>query len=176
MTVTYEDPAQIDELTFRLRFTSDRDAPVRFRIYDEGVLAVTIDSDDGSGEYVRTVMPGDSPFIEVIDREDQAAALAFPSFMTLAWLASDGAVSYRVDELVDSVWTQRAMLTAGPPSFTWLTRRLEDCTVHFFRVVPVDGAGNDGDALELSALMVRIPDVPDVAITYDPDTQTLTVA
>lgn len=175
MTVTYSPIERIDELTFRLVFSSDRPRPVTFRIYDEGVLAETIESETGTGEYIRTVYPGESPYLEVIDRADQIASLAFPSNMTLAWVASEGAQSYRIDELVSAVWTTRGTVTAGPPSFTWLTRRLEDVTTHSFRVIPLDVNSNEGDPLELTALMVRIPDAPDVSITYSSGTQTLTV-
>ena len=176
VSVTYLDPQRIDEMAYLIRFTSDQPTPVMFRVFDEGVLSQTIESEDGTGSFIKHVSPGETPFLEVIDREDQRPSLAFPSRMTLNWFAVEQAESYRIDRYVSGSWVVQTSIAAGPPSFTWQTPVLEDVTQHTFRIVPIDSAGNDGTELELTAYMVRVPDVPSVTLTYSSGTQKVTVS
>ena len=97
MTVTYADPVRVDELSYWISFSSDRPTPVTFRVYDEGVLAETIESETGSASFLKHVAPGETPFLEVLDRDDERPALAFPSRMLINWLSVDAAAAYRID-------------------------------------------------------------------------------
>ena len=168
MTVTYSQPIRIDALAFRLPFSSDETTPVPFRVYDQGRLVKSFSSPNGTGEYIATVGDGESPFIEVLDRDCEQPAIAFPGRLTVNWLAITGATSYRVEELVSAVWTARqTILDTGVGAYSWLSRWLEDVTAHQFRVIAIDAAANEGTALAFTATMVRHPDAPNVTYTYN---------
>ena len=64
----------------------------------------------------------------------------------------------------------RGTVAADRPTgnyFAWQSRFLEDSASHRFRVVPVGANGNDGTPREFLVLMVRVPDPPAVAYTYN---------
>jgi hypothetical protein len=180
VTVTYEPPARIDEITFRLAFRSDEPAsaaaPVTLRIYVGGVWVGRIRSPDGYGEFDLQVGPGEEPIVEVLDRDCQIPAVAFPGRLDVHWRGDAAADHYRVEQFVSSVWTlQDTLPESGKGAYTWRSAWLEDETSHQFRVIAVDG--NPGTAAEVSALMVRHPDAPRVAIAWNgPGTATFTVA
>jgi hypothetical protein len=167
MTVSTTPPERIDDQTFRLRWTSSEAAPVPFLVYVNGVLAASWSSVDQTGEITLTIAAGDAPFVEVLDKADMPE-IAFPGRVTLQWLAIAGAGSYRVDENIASVWTERKTITDdGFGVFAFLSRWLEEGQTHQFRVVPISTAGNEGTPLSFSIEMVRHPDPPSVAFTYN---------
>ncbi|QDU61230.1 hypothetical protein Pan216_20840 [Planctomycetes bacterium Pan216] len=176
MTVTAQ-ARQIDYFAFRLSFSSDETPPVPFRVVRNGDMIYSFTSTDGTGEITVTVEPGTVPFFEILDRAGQRPQPAFPGRLTLAWQAVTGATRYRVDEYVDSEWTERQTIAStGETSYTWVSRWLEDSASHQFRVVPLDNAGNEGSAQTFAALMVRHPDAPNVTYTYNGSaTPTLTI-
>ncbi|WP_166820523.1 hypothetical protein [Thalassoroseus pseudoceratinae] len=174
MTVTYEKPVRIDEATFRLNFSSDVDTPVTFRIFKDRRLVETQVSSSGSGEFFLSVGVGESPFVEVLDKNCDIPQIAFSGSIYLNWLAVSGAASYVVAEYVSSSWIDReTILDNGEGVFLYRTRWLEDVTTHQYRVTPVDSAGNEGTPLTFSIFMVRHPDVPNVSYTYDSGSVTI---
>jgi hypothetical protein len=178
MTVTYQEPSLIDEMAFRLTWSSNETQPVPFRVYREGVQIAAFNSADGLGEIVLTVAPGESPFVEVLDKTGSVPSIAFPGRLTIHWQAVSGASSYLVQEYISAAWTtQQTVLDNGEGSFTWLSRWLDDLSTNQFRVIPVDSAGNQGSALTFSCVMVRHPDAPEVEYEYNGSgTPTVTVA
>jgi len=168
MTVTYAKPVQVDEVVWRLGFTSDAATPVPFRVFVGGVLAQELSSPDGAGEVFLTIAVGDFPYVEVLDDDDLTPAIAFPGRFDVHWPAVAGAAQYRVEEYVASTWTLRDLVPDdGSAAYTWRSRWLEDDTAHYFRVIPVDSASNEGSVIAFSGLMVRHPDPPEVTYTYD---------
>jgi len=112
--------------------------------------------------------------VEVVESTETASG-TWPARLTLSWHRVADAEYYRIDEYVDAAWTERARRTdTDATDYTWTTRVLEDETDHNFRIVPVDAAGNDGTAEELTAYMVRVPDVPSVSGLFSAGTLTIT--
>jgi hypothetical protein len=65
----------------------------------------------------------------------------------------------------------------GAWSYRWLSAVLADVTWHWFRVVPVDAAGNEGDPVTFGPeFVVRRPDAPGFAATFVPATTKVTFA
>lgn len=168
MAITWNKPERIDDLAWRLSWSSDAATPVTFRVYREGHKIATIRSPDGKGELIVSIGVSEHPFFEVLDKDCALAGIAFPGRLTVHWQESTGADKYRVEELISGVWTLRAEIRDdGLGAFSWISRWLEDVTNHQFRVIPVDSTGNQGSALSFAALMVRHPDVPNVKYTVN---------
>lgn len=168
MTVTYQTPIRIDQFTQRLRFTSNAATPVSFRAYREGRLLAAWTSPDGAGVLDVVVPEGESPFLEVLDNADAIPAIAFPGRFTLVWdrTESSDRYSYAIEQYSDGAWTTLdTILDDGRLAYWWQTGWLADCTVHNFRIVPIDTAGNRGSEINYAVEMVRHPDVPNVTIT-----------
>jgi len=172
MTVTVNQPSPINATTWRITWSSDLTDP-EYRIYQDGLLAATT----GAEEWIATVPAGEALLLEILDDPDETPTTAYPGKITIGWWAVSGAASYRVDEYIEGAWTARAtLLETGLGYYRWDSRYLEDVTTHQFRVVPITAFGNDGAAAVFSVLMVRHPDVPSVAYTYDEDTAIITIS
>lgn len=163
MTVTIESQTRISSGSVSLVWSSDLGGTPTFYVYLDGVLAYTTTSISG----VFAVDEGTFIIIEVLDDADDVPAAVFPGRFSLGWQAIDDGAYYIVEEYVASVWTQRAkIIDRREPWFTWSSRWLEDVTTHQFRVTVTDQNGNDSSVTNLTALMVRNPDEPDVTYTY----------
>ena len=172
MTVTYSKPVQVDPFAWDISWTSDAALPVTFRVYSEGVLLTPdgIVSADGTGRWTLTVTPGEYPFFEVLDKACRHPSIAFSGRLQLQWYGT-GDLSYRVEKLISAVWTlQETVPDDGRGYYTWRSPQLTDVTTHSYRIVPVSIAGNQGTALSLVSLLVRHPDSPSVAVTYNGST------
>lgn len=177
MTITAQTVQQLDETAFLVRFTSNAPLPVPIRIYVDGALASSWDSPTPSGQWLAYVEPGSDPLIEILDRPLQRPKVAFPGNVVLAWDASPGAASYRVEEQVDAVWVLRATIAeTGFATYLYRTRWLADGLPYPFRVVATDGAGNDSAVSTRTVNQVRQPPVPRVTYTYSAGTGKITVA
>jgi hypothetical protein len=159
-------------MAWRLTWSSDLPNPT-FRVYRDGVLVETTTV----ATTVISVSLGQTPHIEVSDDVTDVLDDAYPDHLILTWGRSATAASFRVDEHVDDDWVRRGTLTAeaGRTYYEFRTAKLADDTEHTFRIVPVSSVGVDGDAVEHVVLMVRRPDPPLLAATYDDDTATITV-
>jgi hypothetical protein len=125
-------------------------------VYVDGVLVLST----SATECILSL--DDSSVVDVV-ASGAVPAEAYPRRITLAWPGAADVAEYRIEEYFGSTWTWRQTIANdGSPYFTWKTRVLEDETIHQFRIIPYDAAGNAGAAEELSTLMVRIPDVPSV--------------
>ena len=176
MTVTIDTETRVDANTLFYEWSSDLHDPT-FYVYVDAKMVNTTKAT--SQEF--HVEPDDFPAIEILDNPSTEPQYARSSRETLAWYAHSLAESYRIDELVSDVWTERATIfDAGEGFFVWVSRPLEDMTQHEFRVVPIGTDGNDGQTpARIFVPMIRLPDVPNVAYTYNgatPKTVTITEA
>ena len=154
--------------------SSDLTNPTFYWYMDGELRAITRE-----GRYVFPVAEGESAEIEVLDDANSAPQPVFPGRIDLEWapVTAGAAVDYyRVDEYVGAVWTERARVkhVAGAHYYTYRTRLLEDQTTHQFRIVPVGVNGNEGTAATMSFPVVRRPDPPELSMSYNPATRTVT--
>lgn len=141
-----------------------------------------------AGRYSIYIAPGDQARLEVLDSTDPAfdpianTPESYPARFLLSWSRSPDADvdRYKVRRLkglgpaVD-VATIRAV--ANRWTYEYRTDRLEDLATYAFSVIPVDKAGNEGDALEImDERIVRRPDAPrfDLEFNAGPTTVTIT--
>lgn len=155
----------------RLSWASDADDPI-YRVYRDGELVLTT----RATTYDAAIADGAAPVFDVVDQED-ADPSAFPPFAVVQWYQVADAAAYRVEQYVDSAWTMLVTVADdGRGYYQHRTATLADDTTHQFRVVPVSAAGNDGTPTTLSILMVRYPDPPDPAFSYDSGSTTVSIA
>jgi len=105
----------------------------------------------------------------------------YPARRTLWWVASTDldVGHYRVEQQREAEgWLEIGQVSAsGSWAYQLLTPRLDDKTTYSWRLIPVDQAGNDGAALSLgSEFVVRSPDAPNLAISYDAGTAKVTLS
>lgn len=173
MSVTTLTVTRVGDVGFRLDFASDQPEPT-FYVYRDGRAV----SEGTQPSYLAVVLPGESPVFEVLDDAEAAPQEGYPAYVTLSWYAGGADVDrYLVQQFVSGVWTTKATVRdSGRPYFTWRSGTLADVTSHQFRVIPVGDNGNQGTATSFTVLMVRYPDPPDVAFSYDEGTGEVTVA
>jgi hypothetical protein len=157
---------------WRLAWTGD-DADATYRVFRDGRLLATT----RLTELLVGATGGAPPVFEVLDDPEAEPAAGFPATATLAWYASAGAARYRVEQDVGGNWTEvDALPDDGSGYFRWTSDALADVTAYDFRVVPVGANGNDGTPLEYAVLMVRVPEPPAVAYSYDAGTGNVTIS
>lgn len=175
--ITYNPATYIDSQTLLISGESDVTPPVPFRIYVDGDLVASYDSEVAIFERIVSVQPGDSVNIEVLDEAGVLPSPAFPSRASLNWTAVPDGARYIIEEYVDSSWETVANLKAnGRTAFTWLSRRLESDQQHQFRITARDSVNNDATATTVSFFIVRIPDAPATTMEYNSIDGTVTIA
>jgi hypothetical protein len=166
---------QLEPGLWRLEWASDLASPT-FYLWMDGVFVLST----GAGSIEVAVSVPSSPVFSVFDDADAAPSNVYPAGVLIQWdQPTDLEVEYYlVEEYVAAAWTERTRVTADPArwQYEFQTRPLEDVTTHQFRVTPVGVNGNAGAARTYSVYMVRNPDPPDVALSYDDGTQKITVA
>lgn len=186
MTVTIDNDLSgpVGDRAFKLVWSSDQADPaddkLLFYVYQDGRQVARTQAT----EWMFHVEQGASSRIEIFDTDPEASGAggisdAWPGRMHLAWKNVEGATSYRVEEFVASVWTARRTIAddGNKPNFGFISRFLEDVTIHQFRVIPIAANGLEGTARTFSALMVRHPDQPVTTKTYNGSgTPTVTIA
>lgn len=168
MSVTYGVPRIADQTSVLQPISSNLTPPVTLYVWLDGAFAYSIESADGTAEITL-------PLDQQVDVEVTDVAGAIPPFgaaarFTLTWLSIEGATLYRVDRYVDGDWVEQSpspVPAQGQRCFRWQSERLADGEIHRFRIVPMDNAGNEGDALEFQGRMVRKPDLPRITATVD---------
>jgi hypothetical protein len=106
----------------------------------------------------------------------------YPSRRTLWWVRSLAidAANYRIDQREGGGdWITIALVPheAAKWDYSIVTDRLKDLTDYTWRIVAVDVAGNEADPMVIGPeRIVHMPDAPNFAVTFDPDTQTVEFA
>jgi hypothetical protein len=149
-------------LAWRLRWASD-DPDATFRVYRDGQLIAQTEQT----EAIVAVVPGTAPVFEVLDDPDEEPSDGFPPYVTLQWAQTAETAEYRVEELVSAVWTTLATIPdENAAYYRWTSEPLDDVSSHSYRIVPVGTNGNDGTPLTFAVLLVRVPDPPDMTMSY----------
>src|SRR3954453_10679367 len=99
MAVTFNPPQQVSRTSWRLSWSSDRDPPVNYRIYRDGVLIAT--TQNRTFDVTSPVDGLGAPLIEVIDDPDQSPGEVFPDHVELFWRGAAGAAKYEISLRVD---------------------------------------------------------------------------
>ena len=162
--------------------TSDLSGAVRFHWYVDGqyigetagpTRSIFLDSGDQARVVVvDTTDPAFDPYASPPDR--------YPPRRWVWWirsLASDTA-KYRVEQKKGAGdWVLIGEVHHDPNRWSYglLTGRLDDLADYQWRVIPIDRAGNQGTACAIDTeRVVRIPDAPDFAITFNSGPKTVT--
>jgi hypothetical protein len=156
---------------------------VYYHWYLDGVyVATSVESSHsfwlGTGEQIR---------IEVTDTLDPDydpianAPAGWPARKAITWARSldTDVAEYRVEQQKDSgSWTTVGIIPhdATKWSYSLLSGRLTDLSSYYWRVYPVDAAGNDGTAITpvKGKDLVRRPDAPNFTISFDDGTTKVT--
>lgn len=172
MTVTVDRLIDVsgDGSAWRCFWSSDGADPL-YRIYRNGrFVRATVEN-----SAVFTTRPGTWEVIEVVDDlQTPRRAAQLEAIITVA--AAAGAAGYRIEELVDSVWSP--LLTVdddGSSEYSVTTPPLLGVQTYQFRVVPYDAAGNDGSPTAVTFEIKRHPDPPEVDYAFDDVTKTVTL-
>jgi hypothetical protein len=167
--------------TTTITVTTDLAGVVWFHWYVDGIYQATTQAPSYT-----VLVPDDAQArIDVIDTTDPAfdprayTVDGWPARRTLWWVRSLSTVEYyAVQQQKDGGdWTTIGHVWSIENQWAyWLTTaRLDDLADYAWRVVPVDAAGNEGDPLELGPEhVVRTPDAPRFAVTFDPATSRVT--
>lgn len=181
MTITAYQQTRIDDVTTVI-VTSDLVGQIFYHWYLDGAYLGATDTPQRSF----SVPAGDQARVEVIDTLDDgfdplaSAPDGWPARRSIFWTASvDSDVNhYRVEQQkAGGDWELLAIVEHDSARWTYtvLTGRLDDRTLYAWRVIPVDAAGNQGTAQTISQeMIVRTPDAPDFAATFDPITTHVT--
>lgn len=119
------------------------------------------------------------PPIEVIAAgAGSAQSQLYPPYLVVQWFHLAFAAYYRVFEYVDSAWIQRGrtITDSGDGYYTYTTADLTDCAESKWRVIPYDAYGGAGDPVDITVMIVRVPDPPSVELTYDEATNEILVS
>lgn len=187
MSVTITSLTRIDARTVRVTWSSTLGGAATFYVWLDGRLI------DATRSLSRLfTLPADrSPVIEVFDSASDTPSVNTSAWggvegagrVRLAWYVAPGANtggSYRVEEYVGGSWvTRETVKDTDAGYYAWTSRVLADGETHQFRVRSIaagSSGANVGSPVSVSVLMVRVPDVPAVAMTYDEDTGDLTIA
>lgn len=182
MTVTAVTYARVGDMT-RVFATSDLTDPTYHWYLDGSWLGASL----APFRDVQ-IAPGDQARVDVLDTTDPAfdpianAPEGFPARRSLWWVRSaDLDVDhYLVEQDQDGGGYElvgRVPQAAEAWALGWLTARLEDLSTYTWRVTPYDAAGNAGTARTFGPeKVVRRPDAPDFALSFNDTTDRLTIS
>ena len=168
--VTIQSLKQVGINALLVEYSSDLPTPT-FYIYIDGILV----TQTNQTEYMLLVSSTDNIIIEILDTAAAVPTEVFPGRIRLGWFWSDNTDYYRIDEYIASVWTERVKIKDNTGYMDWQSRFLEDEQSHQFRLVPIGTNGNEGVAKEVTILMIRHPDTPDVSYAYSDSTNKVTI-
>jgi hypothetical protein len=181
MAITDTETVRIGSATL-VTVTSDLSGTIYYHWYLDGQY-VGISTD---GTWTFYLDEETQARVEVVDTNDAdfdveaGNPVPYPARRKLWWvrsLATDVA-KYRAELNQDGGgWETIGFVQHDERQWTYelLTGRLDDLLDYDFRIVPIDTAGNDGTALDLdSETIVRTPDAPDFAVSFDEGTTKVT--
>jgi hypothetical protein len=172
MTATITATRPISATGYRVEWQSDQPNP-QFWIYQDGILANQTTQTSGTF----SVEPGTHLVLEVFDNATEKPAHQLSGKMALFWYAVPDTEKYYIEELVDSTWIKRFTQFAGTQwTYHWKSRFLDDCQTHAFRIIPVGFNGVNGEPIQVAGYVIRYPDAPAPAVSYNATHHTLTLS
>ena len=172
MTVTINKPLQLGINAWRVSWTSDQVDPI-YRVYRGGVLIAVM----RQAWIDLTMIIGESERLEVLDDAARVPKRTTPAILELRWAPVTGVTSYRIEQLLNSVWTTVGVVseTGETLRHRFRTEALADVSDHDFRVIALNEQRESTPAAVVYS-MVRVPDPPEVSMTFDDVGKTVTVA
>ncbi len=170
--VTIQPPERIGNKTVLFRYSSDLGGTPTFYIYLDGIRI----AETKLTQYEIAIGINENSIVEILDDSDTQPQPVYPGRVRLGWFFVEDAQYYLIEEYVGAAWVPRRKVPDAGGYHAWMSRFLEDCQTHQFRITPVGIDGNEGTAKTFTILMVRHPDVPDVAYSYSNSTNKVTVA
>ena len=118
-----------------------------------------------SFEYDGVDYPDKAPPIEIIETGEVAENKTNPPVAVIQWRGLSGAIAYEVEQEIASVFVvQVSAMERGLGYYSWTSEALADVTLHKFKVLAIDAAGNEGVAIPFEMTIVRNPPPPAVDI------------
>jgi hypothetical protein len=125
------------------------------------------------------VLPGQTASFFVTDDANEVPGVGLPAYAIVTWDESgdDETARYEVEQYIGGAWLLTGtVMDVGEPWFRWVSGVLEDGAEVEIRVKAVDGHGVPGAVMEVSVLMVRVPDRLDVSAIWNDETGVATVS
>lgn len=171
MTVSVDEPVQVGTNTWELRWSSDVDDP-QYRVYRNSTLVMQTRRCSA----VFTMPVGEAHMIEILDDAVDVPKKYGRPYAHLGWAPTAYALHYIVEQYIDAAWVVIAVVQeTGKQRWHSFISALGDDATHQFRVTAVSKAGA-GTPAAVNYKLVRAPDPPNVAMTYDSGTDNVTVA
>lgn len=173
MAITSLSLTRVSTFSVRLSFASDLGTPT-FYVWKDGRFYASTTA----ATLIVPVPEGSYPVFDVFDDAADQPTWTLPDTLLLQWAGlGSSAASYRVEQYVGAAWVTRSIEPErGRAYYQWRSPRLADQTACQFRVVAVGPDGNETVSATYAATMVRQPDPPAVALSYDEGTGDVTVA
>lgn len=163
MAITSERKVRLGARAVRVFVETDSPSGVLYWYRNGGLAAV------GKLPFFDVVAgPGEAVSYWVTDDETAVPPVSYPARARFEWENVPGAVKYWVVQFIDGDFGAVAQVEAGRQGSTFfVTSLLQDDTLHYFAVLPVTAAGNEGSLRVMTVFMVRPPAVVTAEITYD---------
>lgn len=173
MAVTFATPRVTALGGWVALWTSDLDDPT-YRVYVNGVYQATTKANT----WTLAVQETESITIEVFDDEVTRPQIAVRAPVVMTWQSVAGTSKYRVEQLIDSVWTIVKEVKSDDPNLRYVSPPLADSvTEHELRVTSVGTNENESSPVAVSVINRRHPDPPeDTTFAYDPGDNTVTIS
>lgn len=163
------------EDVFELAWSSDQviSDSNPYRVYQDGVLVST----QTTNTITVNAPTGQIPVFEILDDVAAVPQPGFPAYVYLSWELDLDAVFYLIEKF-NGAWEEQATIAADlTRSFqSWQSPSQTDLSTTQWRVTGIDAAGNLGTPTTYSVLMVRHPDTPTVAMSFNSGPRTVTIA
>ena len=171
MAVTPNIPKQITLFSWGFSWSSDLEDPTYY-IYVNGKLYLTTENT----RFIYTQTSG-MLFVEVFDNATDRPSDVITGKVEIYFKGVPDTQYYRIDKCVAGEWVEQArVMDLDQGYFKWLSDFLDDVTEYVFQVVPVGVNGNAGSGLPFICLVVRVPNIPDLDVTYSDITHKLTIS
>lgn len=122
------------------------------------------------------VEPGEHILLEALDDAATEPAGAYGGRARIEWMGATGVGYYSVEEYVSGTWQERARISNRVgQQLVYRTPVLTDGSTAQWRVTGYDAAGVGGTPAAYTFAVVRWPDIPEVAGTYDSGTGDITI-
>lgn len=141
-----------------------------YELWLDGVLLTMLEAEEY--DFVDGGYEDEPPAIEVLDGVSAAVAgnELYPPFVVIQWRGLQTAIAYVVRQYDGASWQDVAeVMESARGYYSWRSPALEDASSEQFRVVALDGNGNEGTALSFTLEVCRNPAPPEVEVEINGD-------